>query len=144
MAQGKKHRPSDATRGIVIALVAFGIPQDDIAAYVDIDPKTLREHYRLELNSGRVRANAKVIGNYFKIAIGQKGKVSDQRRAGEWYLERLSGLVLEPQAGEQPEDDWADETMTDRELAAMARRGRELRAARASRSKRAKGQGPLH
>lgn len=143
MAQGKKHVPSDATRGVVIALVAFGIPQEDIAAFIDIDPTTLRAHYRLELNSGRVRANAKVIGNYFKIASGAKGKVSDQRRAAEWYLERLSGLVLEPPMGDAPIDG-ADETMTDRELVALARRGRELRTLRMARVRRAKGTGPLH
>lgn len=52
------HSPTEETRAEVRALSGFGITQDDIARYLDIDPKTLRKHYREELDTGTTHANA--------------------------------------------------------------------------------------
>jgi hypothetical protein len=38
----------------------FGILQNDIAQMPKIDPKTLRKHYRRELDTGATQANARV------------------------------------------------------------------------------------
>ena len=39
------HVPTDETRNMVESLSGFGIPQDEIARLVGIDPKTLRFPY---------------------------------------------------------------------------------------------------
>lgn len=64
------HEPTDKSRAVVRALAAFGLRQDDIARQVGITGKTLREHYREELDSGKSEANAKVAKALFEQAIG--------------------------------------------------------------------------
>lgn len=62
--------PSSAQRQMVEAMAGCGIPETDIAAVVDIAPKTLRKHFRIELDTGHIKANAKVAGNLYRIATG--------------------------------------------------------------------------
>ena len=68
-ANGNGHIPTDKTRGEVSALVSFGIPQADISEYLDIDPKTLRKHYRRELSVGTTKANAAMAKRLFDAGI---------------------------------------------------------------------------
>lgn len=68
--KGVKHEPTAKDRKTVEALIGFGVPQDDIAAMIGIDPTTLRRHYALEIATGTAKANAKVAENLFKIATG--------------------------------------------------------------------------
>lgn len=63
------HRPTDESRAQVEALASFGVPQPDIAMYLDICPKTLRKYYRRELDTGAITANAKVAERLFKSAM---------------------------------------------------------------------------
>jgi hypothetical protein len=44
------HKPVPELRRQVEALAGFGIPEADIAGLIGIDPKTLRKHYRQELD----------------------------------------------------------------------------------------------
>ena len=60
-----RHKPDPAQRRQVEALAAYGIPEPDIARVVGIDPKTLRKHYRDELDLGETKANAQVAGFLF-------------------------------------------------------------------------------
>ncbi len=55
---------------------AYGIPEADVARVVGIDPKTLRKHYREELDLGGVKANAQVAGFLFNSA--RNGNVTAQ------------------------------------------------------------------
>lgn len=71
MSGKPEHIPTDGTRAEVRALCAYGVPQDDIAIYVGIDPKTLRKHYRDDLDASKVRANAKVRKFLFDAATGE-------------------------------------------------------------------------
>ena len=64
------HEPTPALRRQVEAMAAYGVPEIDIARVLHIDPKTLRKHYRDELDSGHVKANAKVAENLFRKATG--------------------------------------------------------------------------
>lgn len=66
----KKHRPRAEQRDMVKALAGYGVPQADIARLVNIDPTTLRERYRDELDVGKAMANALVAQNLFQIARG--------------------------------------------------------------------------
>ena len=51
-------------------MARYGIPEDDIAIVVGIDAKTLRKHFRLELDVAFVKANAKVAESIFLQAVG--------------------------------------------------------------------------
>ena len=65
----KIHVPTDKTRAEVSALTSFGIVQDEISTYLDIDLKTLRKHYRRELDTGTTRANAAMAKRLFDAGI---------------------------------------------------------------------------
>jgi hypothetical protein len=54
----------------VEAMAAYGIPEADIAEVIDIDPKTLRKHYRKELNTGSIKANTKIAESLYRKALG--------------------------------------------------------------------------
>ena len=68
------HKPTDETRAQVLALVGYGIRQDEIARFLSVDPKTLRKHYRDELDTGVVAANEAVARSLHKQAT--EGNVS--------------------------------------------------------------------
>ena len=63
------HIPTDKTRAEVSALTSFGITQDEISTYLDIDLKTLRKHYRRELDTGTTRANAAMAKRLFDAGV---------------------------------------------------------------------------
>lgn len=54
------------------AMSGFGIPQDDIATLLEIDAKTLRKHFRRELDRGMVEVTAKVAQSLFLMATQGK------------------------------------------------------------------------
>jgi hypothetical protein len=70
------YMPEPATRGQVEAMAAYGIPEKEVAAVLRIDPKTLRKHYRHELDLGQTKANAQVAGFLFNAA--KNGNVTAQ------------------------------------------------------------------
>src|SRR6478735_10692924 len=72
----RAHKPDPAQRRQVEALAAYGIPEADISGVVGIDPKTLRKHYRDELDLGETKANAQVAGFLFSAA--KNGNVTAQ------------------------------------------------------------------
>jgi hypothetical protein len=72
----RAHKPDAAQRRQVEAMAAYGIPEPDIARVVQIDPKTLRKHYRDELDMGETKANAQVAGFLFNSA--RNGNVTAQ------------------------------------------------------------------
>jgi len=72
----RAHQPDPAQRKQVQTLAAYGVPETDISRVVGIDPKTLRKHYRDELDLGETRANAQVAGFLFKAA--SNGNVTAQ------------------------------------------------------------------
>ena len=64
-----KLNPTDEQRRKVKSLAAMGTPHDEIAKVVNIrSAKTLRKHFRLELDQGATEANAIVGGTLFQMA----------------------------------------------------------------------------
>src|SRR5579884_172868 len=63
---------NDKQRRQVKAMVALGIRQDEIAKVLDMTPKTLRKHFRSELDLGAIEANAKVMESLFQMATSGK------------------------------------------------------------------------
>ena len=73
MATRKTKPPHEATktrRDTVSLHAMVGTPQDDIARVLGIDPKTLRKHYRDELDLSLAKANATIGGSLFNKAKG--------------------------------------------------------------------------
>jgi hypothetical protein len=65
------HKPDPTSRRQVEALAGYGIPEPEIAGLIGIDAKTLRKHYRDELDHGHTKANAKVAENLYRKATGE-------------------------------------------------------------------------
>ena len=83
--------PTDEQRKKVKTLSAVGIPQDEIARHIGIrSPKTLRKHFREELDRGATDANASVAGALFKEAMG--GNVAAQK----FWLQSRAGWRPRP------------------------------------------------
>jgi len=66
-----RHQPDAVSRRQVEALAGYGVREPDIAGMLGIDAKTLRKHYRSELDLGHVKANAKVAENLYRKATGE-------------------------------------------------------------------------
>jgi len=67
---------TDALREKARYLAGLGVPQDDIAKIIGCAPKTLRRHFRDELDRGVAEANATISGSLFGAAKG--GNVTAQ------------------------------------------------------------------
>lgn len=79
------HQPTEQDRAKVKALSAYGIPQEQIARVFDIDSKTLRLHYRDELDLGVIEANAQVA----KTLFSQATKEGNTTAAIWWTKSRM-------------------------------------------------------
>ena len=65
--------PTPEQRRMVRSMAAYGIRHDEIAACLGIrSAKTLRRHFREELDRALVEANAKVARTLFEMATGGK------------------------------------------------------------------------
>ena len=49
-------------------MAAYGVPELAVARVLAVDPKTLRKHYRDELDTGQIKATAKVAESLFRKA----------------------------------------------------------------------------
>ena len=78
----RSHIPDERGRRQVEALAAYGVPETDIARVVGIDPKTLRKHYRDELDLGATKATAKVAEFLFRKATTEGRNASPPRSSG--------------------------------------------------------------
>jgi hypothetical protein len=76
MTTGILFEPTDEQRRTVKALSGYGVPQDGIAIHIGVDPKTLRKHFRDELDRGSVEATAKVAQTLFHLATVEKNVAS--------------------------------------------------------------------
>ena len=64
--------PTEEQRRLVRAMSGFGIPQEQIATHLEVDAKTLRKHFRAELDRGMTEANVKVAQSLFTMATSGK------------------------------------------------------------------------
>ena len=66
----RAHMPDPVGRRQVEAMTAYGVPESDIGRVLNIDPKTLRKHYRDELDTGSIKANSRIAESLYKKAMG--------------------------------------------------------------------------
>lgn len=64
------HKPTPEQRQLVQLHATIGTTHDNIARIIGIDPKTLRKHYRDELDLAMAKANATIGGALFNKAKG--------------------------------------------------------------------------
>jgi hypothetical protein len=78
-------KPTDEQREQVITLSSNGLPHIQISRIIGCAPKTIRKHFREELNIGKIQANAKVAGALYHSALN--GNV----KAQTFWLKTVSG-----------------------------------------------------
>jgi hypothetical protein len=66
------YQPTEQTRRQVTTMTGLGIIQDDIARWLEIDDKTLRKHFRRELDTGAIEANMRVASSLYTMATQDK------------------------------------------------------------------------
>lgn len=82
----KAFKPTDKQRSEVKLLAGYGIPQDEIAQHIGIDPKTLRKYFSEELAAGALQADIAVIRNLHRLA-----SKSDNPAAGIFWAKTRRG-----------------------------------------------------
>ena len=107
-----KLSPTDEQRRLVKKLAAVGTKHEEIALIIKIrSPKTLRKHFREELDRGTAEANANVAGALYNKAMGgdtnaQKFWLQSRAGWGRSGFERASTpppfIVVRQQEGGQP------------------------------------------
>ena len=84
-------KPNTDQRRLVKSMAAMGIPHSDIARKIGVrSPKTLRKHFREELDLGIVEANYKVAQTLFQFATGEEPDEAAVRRP-----KRIRGILRE-------------------------------------------------
>ena len=80
-------KPTDEERKLVEQMSAVGIPQESICLVIrdGIDDKTLRKHFRRELDTAIIKANAKVSGMLYNNCMAGK------ERSIEWWEKTRQG-----------------------------------------------------
>ncbi len=63
-------QPTKEQRRYVEKLASCGVPQAQIAKVAQIDAKTLRKHFRDELDTAAIKANGAVAETAYKMAVG--------------------------------------------------------------------------
>jgi hypothetical protein len=83
---GKLYRPTPDLRRQVLTLIGLGIRQEDVAKLLEIHVKTLRVHFRRELDTGAIEANSRVAKALYRNAT-----VNDNVAAQIWWTKTRMG-----------------------------------------------------
>ena len=81
MRGSQPFHPTPEQRKTVELLSAMGVPHEDICKLIigprgkPIDDKTLRKHFRTELDTAATKANQQVAGALFRMATDPKGGI---------------------------------------------------------------------
>ena len=95
-------KPTDEQREQVITMSSHGVPHRQQAPLIGCSsPKTLRKHFRDDLNTGKIQANAKVAGALYQSALD--GNVKAQtfwlKAVGGWQETGEVAVVSEGELG---------------------------------------------
>jgi hypothetical protein len=101
-----EHEPTEQTRRLVESSSGLGLPHESIAVLVGIDDKTLRKHYRSELDTGKAKAHVKIAQTlYQKATAGDTTSLiwwtKSQMRWSEIVKQEVTGADGEPLQGIQ-------------------------------------------
>ena len=93
----RAHKPNPFHRRQVEAMAGYGVPELSIPRVVGIDAKTLRKHYREELDTGQIKATAKVAESLFRKATTDGAQ---SVTAAIFWLKTRGGWRESPQSHE--------------------------------------------
>src|SRR4051794_13325687 len=114
MPYGVPYCATDEQWRMVKAMAGYGVPHEGIAVMLDIDPKTLRRHYRQELDRGSVEATAKVAQSLFQMATVDKNVAAAifwmKARAGWREKQDPSAIGIHATSPVVVTYQWADES----------------------------------
>jgi DNA-binding transcriptional ArsR family regulator len=110
------HQPTDKLRGQVEGMAGVGSPRDEIALVLGISENTLRKHYAHELEVGLAKARARARHSLYQLAVDEKNVT-----ALIFYAKTQLGMTEKNALDLTIHTD--PDTLTDAELAAIARRG---------------------
>jgi len=101
-----EHIVNDQTRKLVESSSGLGLPHEQIAILVGIDDKTLRKHYRAELDIGKAKANGQIAKTLFSKAVAGDTTsliwwTKAQMRWSETVKQEVTGADGEPLQGIQ-------------------------------------------
>ena len=101
-----EHIVNDQTRKLVESSSGLGLPHEQIAILVGIDDKTLRKHYRAELDIGKAKANGQIAKTLFSKAVAGDTTsliwwTKAQKRWSETVKQEVTGADGEPLQGIQ-------------------------------------------
>lgn len=90
------HEPTEKTNAEVSALISYGVPVKQVAAYIGIDDKTLSKHYREIMDQAKAKAHVTVGRYLFQGASGalvEKGAShADCLRSAMFYAKTQMGF----------------------------------------------------
>jgi hypothetical protein len=92
----RPHEPNDKTKAEVAALISYGVPVKQVAAYIGIDDKTLSKYYGELMDEAKAKAHAQVGRFLFQAASGnliEKGaSYADCLRSAMFYAKTQMGF----------------------------------------------------
>ncbi len=94
------HKPSEATKTMVIMMTADGKMQLDVSRILGISTRTLRKHYRNELDNGAAKANVMVTSTLYQAATGGGNWRDANMTAAIWWDKTRNGKVEPKQSVE--------------------------------------------
>ncbi len=77
---GPSFEPTEEQRRTVKTMAGYGVRHEDIASCIQIDPKTLRKHFRAELDEGMALGNMNVGRSLYEMAVGRPAQYDDGGR----------------------------------------------------------------
>lgn len=84
------HNPTPESRAEVRALASFGVTHEQVSTYLGIDAKTLRKHYREELDTSALKVHARVASFLANAATGAALK----QDTGATYRDCLTAAIF--------------------------------------------------
>ena len=93
----EKHKPTTKTRKQTEEMAGYGLPHEQIGAIIGIDDKTLRKHYRTELDRGKAIASVAVAKRLF-----QKATEDGDTTAMIWWTKSQMGWTDKPKESDEP------------------------------------------
>ena len=101
-----EHQPTAENKKLVESTSGLGLPHEQIATLIGIDDKTLRKHYRAELDLGKAKANGQIAKTLFNKALAGDTTsliwwTKAQMRWSETVKNEMTGANGEPLQGIQ-------------------------------------------
>jgi len=88
--------PTAEQRAEVSALVAFGVPQKEIAPYIGVALETFRKHFKEELETGKTRFIRKLGMRAYNLAM-QESDLNVAANMTKFFLARQAGWTEKQQ-----------------------------------------------